>query len=519
MLTGSSKRVAINSIAMYVKMLLSLFVTFYSTRIILNNLGVTDFGIYNLVAGTISLLGFFNGTMGNTVQRFLAFELGRGDLNRVKLTLNMTLAMHILCGICLVLVLEILGLFLFDSVFIIKPSRIDAAKIAYHFMVFITFISTVTTPFNACLCAHEYIMVSAFIEFLEALFKLGVAFLIALCGRDPLITFCFFLCLIQIISFFLRVMFCKYKFTECKSINIFKFDKNMRNSLFSFLGWNMIESISWLGKNQGVAVLLNTFYGTAINAAYGVANQINGQIMFFSNSLLSAIRPQIYKAGGTGNSERMIKLSITASKFAFFVLLVMFCPFIDVMDKILVFWLKNVPDYTEGISTLLLIITLISYMVIGINICIQADGKVKYYQIVSSLIIFISLPIGYVISSIYHNVYTFLYVMIIVELILTFSKYYVASKTLRVSMKLFIYKLFFPCTSLAIISIFISYYGYRLLINNSLLINNICYIFIDVLIICLLIFKFGLTTSEKQLILSLLSTVKDKILRKNEKMH
>ena len=178
---------AINSIAMYVKMLLSLFVTFYSTRIILNNLGVTDFGIYNLVAGAISLLGFFNGTMGNTVQRFLAFELGRGDLNRVQMILNMTLAMHILCGLCLVLVLEALGLFLFDSVFIIEPSRIDAAKMAYHFMVFITFMSTVTTPFNACLCAHEYIMVSAFIEFLEALFKLGVAFLIVLCGKDPLI--------------------------------------------------------------------------------------------------------------------------------------------------------------------------------------------------------------------------------------------------------------------------------------------------------------------------------------------
>lgn len=276
----------------------------------------------------------------------------------------------------------------------------------------------------------------------------------------------------------------------------------------------MIESISWLGKNQGVAVLLNTFYGTAINAAYGVANQINGQIMFFSNSLLSAIRPQIYKAGGTGNSERMIKLSITASKFAFFVLLIMFCPFIHVMDKILVFWLKNVPDYTEGISTLLLIITLISYMVTGINICIQANGKVKYYQIISSFIIFISLPIGYVISSIYHDVYTFLYVMIIVELILTFSKYYVASKTLHVSMKLFIYKLFLPCTSLFIISILISYYGYQLFINNSLLIDNICYVLIDVLIICLLIFKFGLAVSEKQLILSLLSTVKDKILRK-----
>lgn len=504
-------RVIMNSMFLYIKMLLSLFVTFYSTRIILTNLGINDFGIYNLVAGTISLLGFVNGSMSNTVQRFLAYELGYGSLVRLKKFFSISLSSHIVVCFFMIFLLEFLGEVAFEHFFVIEPSRIVSAKIAFQLMIGVTVLSTISSPFDACVYAHEDIIIFAIIDFISSLLKLFAAFMLFYIQGDKLILYCSFIFMIQLMLTCFKYLFCRFKYEECRKIKLLEANKKLWKEVFPFLGWNMLESLSWLGKNQGIAVLMNSFYGTVVNAAYGIGGQINGQVMFFSSSLLNAIRPQIYKAGGTGEIDRMLLLSVTASKFAFFVLLLFINPLIFLLDKILLLWLGTVPDYTERICILLLLISLISYMSIGVNIAIQAYGDVRKYQITTSLIILITLPIGYILYSFSSNVYLFLYIMVLVEFISVISKYYVASKVFCRGRGYFIGKILIPCIVSFVVSVIFTYVFYFYLPIPKTIWGDISFVGLDICVVGGIIYWGGLSKKEREIIKRIIMSVKSKM--------
>lgn len=495
-------------------MILSLFITFFTTRIILQNLGVNDFGIYNLVAGAISLLGFFNGSMANTVQRFFAYELGCGNLAKLKNAFSLSFSFHIAISIILLILLEVFGTFLFDYVFVIDENRITAAKIAYQLMIFTTALSTIASPLDACFYAHEHIFIIAIIDLITTVLKLAAAFILLYSSYDNLIIYSLLILLIQILVTSTKYVICRYKYVECQNGLSFNNDRNLVKEIFPFLGWNMMESFSWLGKNQGIAVLMNSFYGTVINAAYGVANQVNGQVMFFSSTLLNAIRPQIYKAGGAKENDKMLLLSTTASKFAFFVLLIIVVPLFPLLGQILKIWLRNVPAYTERICMLLLLITLINYLSIGINIAIQAYGEVKLYQIVSSLIILGALPLAYGISSTSDNVYLFLYVMLIVELISVLIKYYIASKVLQKKYSFFLKNILLPCLIIAITSMTFSNFLHGLLAPDLSFSTATLFTITCITATCGVIYISGLTHKEKALINSLMLTLRKRLINR-----
>lgn len=500
-------RIATNTVVLYVKMLLSVFITFYSTRIILKALGVNDFGIYNLVAGTISLLGFVNGSMSNTVQRFLAFELGHGGYERLRNTFSISMSLHFMVGIGLIVILELLGIWAFDYLFVIDKGSILEAKYAYHIMVFVAFISTVSSPLTACIYAHEDIILLAIVELVSSIFKLAAAFLLMNYVENRLLLYCICLLVIQFFVFLFEFIICRLRYVECCHVELFCNNKELKHEIFPFLGWNMLESFSWLVKNQGISVLMNSFYGTVVNAAYGIGNQIQGQVLFFSTSLLNAIRPQIYKLGGSGNFEKMLSLSGSASKLAFFMLLLLLCPLIFVLDKILHFWLGVVPQYTERMCVLLLVISLFNYMSIGINIAIQAFGDVKKYQLMSSLVILISVPLGYFIYSFSSDVYLLLYIMIVVELISVLVKYFVAAHVLGYTFFYFVKTILFPCIMVFIMALLFSYYLSDIML--FLIDQNwkyILFVTIDVFVVSLLIYFVGLSNYERFVVIKLMKS-------------
>lgn len=503
-------RIVTNTIVLYIKMLLSIFVTFYSTRIILNALGVNDFGIYNLVAGAISLLGFVNGSMSNTVQRFLAYELGHGALERLRKTFALSMSMHLIVGIGLIVVLELLGILAFEYFFVIEKESVLSAKIAYQIMIGVAFLGTISSPLSACIYAHEDIALFAVVEFISSILKLGSAFVLMEFSQNRLVFYCIFLLIIQLLLFIFQALFCWFRYEECHHVELFRLDRELKREVFPFLGWNMLESFSWLGKNQGISVLMNSFYGTVVNAAYGIGNQIQGQVMFFSTSLLNAIRPQIYKLGGAGDIAKMLSLSGVASKFAFFILLLLLCPLIFVLNKILYIWLGIVPEYTERICILLLIISLFNYMSIGINIAIQAYGNVKIYQIVASLIILLSIPISYLIYSFSNDVYLLLYIMVIVELISVVAKYYIAAQVFGYSIIYFIRSILLPCMAIFVISLFLSYFLAIFMLEDKLWVY-ILFIIADVCMVSVLVFWGGLSKSERHVIINLFKSIKAKL--------
>lgn len=510
----ASHKVIANSVVMYLKMILSIGITFYSTRLVLFALGVNDFGVFNLVAGSISLLGFFNGSMSNTVQRYLAFELGGSSLQRLREVFNISLSLNVAIAFLLCLVLQVFGYWAFEHFFVISPTSLDAAKVAYQLMIVVTMVTTVMSPFNAAFNAHEDLALLAVVDFVESCLKLLAAVVVLGCQSERLIYYCTLLLLIQLFILGFKVVYARLKYPETHSIRLFRFDVGLLREMLPFLGWNTLEACSWLGKNQGVAVLMNRFYGTVVNAAYGVANQINGPILFFSSTLLNAIRPQIYKSAGAGDNERMVRLSMMASKFAFMSLLCFFLPLSFLISDILTLWLTHVPDYSARFSVLILTVTLISYLSIGVNIAIQAHGNVRLYQLVASIIILVSLPIGYSIYALSKDVYLFLYMMIGVELISVFSKYFIASRILSVRMISFIKEIVWPCMKVVVVLLPVNYLLVILKDSIGGFMGALLFLFLDFLFILLVEFYIGINGAERQMFLriyqSLLSKFKHK---------
>ncbi len=497
-----------NSVVMYLKMILSLFVTFFTTRIILKALGITDFGIYNLVAGAVSLLGFFNGSMSNTVQRYLAVGLGKGEECYLRQAFCISLTLNLVVAIFLLIFLELFGLWGFSSFFNIPADKEIAAFWGYQLMILITIVSTIATPYNASFNAHEDLALISVIEFGEILLKLVGAFCLMAYNGERLILYCFLLLVIQLVVFFTKVIYCHCHYFETRRPALFKgLDKDLLKDMLPFLGWNALESCSWLGKNQGIAVIMNSFYGTIVNAAYGVASQINGPLVLCSSTLLNSIRPQIYKSAGERNYGRMINLSIIASKFAFLVLLCVLQPFVFILPWILKVWLVTVPEYSYGFSLLLISVTIISYLSIGMNIAVQANGNVKIYQIVASIIILISLPIGYMVYSVSDNVYMFLIIMVVVECISVICKYFVASRILDIKQALLYTEIVMPCMFCLILCCITSYALYGAIEPGENVSLIAVYALTSFIVASVIAFYIGLKGQERQIIKSIFKSM------------
>lgn len=392
----ASTRVVFNTGIQYVRVLITVGINLYSVRLILNSLGKVDYGIYNLIAGVIAMLAFLNTAMSITTQRYLSVGQGRNDLDFQKCIFINSFWLHVAIGITVVVLAEIAGFFLFSGFLNIPPERISIASQVYHFMLLSTFFTILGVPFTATLTAHENFLLPAILLIIQSFLNLGIALLLYIVPGDKLLFYGMCMVVPILLNFGCSVFFCIRKYQECFSLSVKRINISLVKELTGFAGWNLIHALCTIGTVQGIAVLLNLFFGTVINAAYGIANQVAGQVNFFANSLFVSMNPQIMKAEGAGERKKMFMLAMLASKWGFFLLAVIAIPCIFEMPSILAFWLKEVPEYTVSFCRLILIAVLMNQLTIGLISANQAIGKMKNYTLTVCIIRMMILPLGYI---------------------------------------------------------------------------------------------------------------------------
>lgn len=410
----ASNRMILNTGVMYCRILITMVVTLLSSRWILMALGEEDFGIYNLVAGLLSLLMFLNLSMATATQRFLSFYLAKDGSTHVSEVFYMSCVLHLIVGIVVWLLIEIGGQLMLRHVLQVPEMKLDTAIFVLHSLSISTFFSIISVPYNASLLAHENMIFVAVVNIAESGLKLITAiFLLHFMGKR-LITYALCMMSIQIASTLTYRFYCIYHYKETK-IRIHRIKEwTLLKEILSYVGWNLIGSVSSLCRTQGISMLLNSFYGITINAAYGIASQVKGQLSFFSSSIVSAARPQIVKSEGEGNRKRMLDLSNSTCKITFLMLSMISIPLIIEMPFVLKLWLKEVPVYTVSFTRLILILNLVFQFCIGTSIGIESVGKIRDLQIIVGGLHFIVLPIGYVMLRNGMQPYT-IFIMVIGE--------------------------------------------------------------------------------------------------------
>ena len=391
----SATRVARNTGFLYGKMVITIFISLYSTRLILNALGAVDYGIFTLVGGVISMLSFINGAMIIATQRYLSISLGANDIQKLKSVFSSSVILHLIIGFLIVMLLEIGGLFLFNGYLNIPPERIATAKIIFHFMVISTFFTINAVPYDASINTHENMFFDALSGIFESLMKLGIAIWLIYSHFDKLILYGSMMAALTILIRIIKSIYCYRKYEECRVRVLLHLDTSLFKEMVSFAGWNMFGLFCSVLKNQGMAILLNLFFGILVNAAYGIANQVNSNIRAFSSNMIRAIMPQIIKSEGGGDRERMLRLSVFASKMSFFLLAFFAVPIIIEMPFVLKIWLKAVPENAVIFCQLILLLSLLYQITIGTMIAVTSVGNIKSFQIAVGAVEIFNLPVAY----------------------------------------------------------------------------------------------------------------------------
>ncbi len=391
----NNKRIAKNTLLLYIRMLFSMAVTLYTSRVVLNTLGVDDYGIYNVVGGVVAMFGFLNTAMSTSTQRYLTFELGKGDFLQLQKVFSVSLSIHFLIAIAILILGETVGLWFLYHKMVIPETRMEAARWVYQFSVLSTMVAIVSVPYNAAIIAHEKMSAFAYISVLEVVLKLLIVYLLMVVSFDKLKLYAALIFVIQLTIRFVYGSYCSRHFQETK----FRFipDKALFKEILGFAGWNLWGNIAGIAFTQGLNILLNMFFGPVVNAARGIAVQVQGAINQFSMNFQTALNPQITKSYATKDYTYMHSLIYRSSKFTFFLLLFFSLPVFIKTNTILTLWLKIVPEHTVVFLRLILCTTIIDAVANPIMVSATATGRVKVYQSAVGGLLLAILPLSYTI--------------------------------------------------------------------------------------------------------------------------
>ena len=415
-----SKKILKNTVAVYVKIVFNSIITLISTRIVLECLGVSDFGLYNLLAGVVVMLSFLNGALMVSTQRYLSIAIGAGREDKLKSIFNASIVIHVILSILIFVILLLIQPLIINNILNIPHSSIQTAHIVYDIMIISSVITLLQVPYSAAMNAHEDIYYWAFTEALNCFLRLMSAVALLYIVDNKLEFYTILVLLSLVISAFFKYIWCRKKYKETELVISEMKNKALIKEMFGFVGWNTLGSSAVLVRNQGVAVLLNMFFGTVVNAAYGIANQVNGLVMTLASTVTTVFAPSIMQAHGSGDDDKMIRIAVLSSKISFFISSVTALPLIVYMPEILGLWLKNVPEYSVEFCRLMILAFIIMQLVSGINRAIYAVGKIKIYQILITTILCLIIPVGYILFKIGCDVLTIFYVILIAQLLVLF---------------------------------------------------------------------------------------------------
>lgn len=394
-----ANKVIKNTGFLYAKMGITMFISLYTTRLVLNALGGADYGVFNVVGGAIAMMGFLHAAMAGATQRFMSFYEGKGEGEKQKQIFNVSIVLHFLIAIALIIVFLIVGYFFFNGVLNIDPDRLYAAKVVYCSLIVSTIFTVTSVPYEAVLNAHENMLYYSIVGVIESILKLVVAFIIVYYGGDKLVLYGVLMACIPLIVLTIMRVYCHKKYEECVILPKKYYSVILMKEMSSFAGWSFLGTASSMFSQHGMAIVLNNFFGSKLNAAMGIAGQLNGQLMAFSNNMMKAVNPVIVKREGEGNRTKMLDTSMISAKFAYLLLAFFAIPFIIETPYILKLWLNKVPEWTILFVRLQLLRSLIEQLFIMIDRAIAAQGEINKYMKVKSVVNLLPILLTYLFFS------------------------------------------------------------------------------------------------------------------------
>lgn len=498
----SSKRILINTIFLYLRIIISLFISLFSTRYILSSLGAKDYGIFNVVSGSIVMLTFLNIAMSQATQRYMSYTQGKENIFEQKRIFSTSVILHSLLSFIIVLIMEIGGYFLFKNILKIDFDRIGAAKIIFQFAVINTFISVISVPYVAVINAHENMFIDSIIGIFESFAKLIISIILCYISYDKLIFYSLLITIVSIFLLFYKRFYCLKKYEEVRT-NIFKyFNFKIFKDMLSFASWGLLGTIMSLINNYGKNLLINVFFGTIVNAAQAITEQIVGQLGAFSNVLTKALNPFIDKSEGAGNRDLMITASYTGNKFAYFLLIFFALPVFIELPYILNLWLKNVPEYTITFCRIYLISYILGQLTITFPLAISATGNIKNFQIVQTFTASIPLFVSYLFFHKGFSPISLYIIFLIYEPIRAAIIIYFTKKRCNISITSYLKDVIFPCFLITLILFCISYSPKLFLKVGLIRLILICTL--NFLFYIVLVLKFGLSNIERLMVLNII---------------
>ena len=510
MSVSSNSRIVKNTTFLYVRMLLLMGVTLYTSRVVLDVLGVDDFGIYQVVGGVVAMFGFLNNSMSLTTQRFLNFEMGKNDKIRVNRFFCLSISVHFLLALLVLILAETVGLWFLESKLDIPIDRMDAAKWVFHFSVFSAMVTIMQVPYNASIIANEQMNVYAYLSLIEVFLKLVVVFLIKLFDVDSLKLYAVLIFVVTVFVAAIYRLYCSIKFDTCK-FRLF-WDRMMFIDLFSQSSWNLLGTSANMMTTQGKKFLLNVFFGVALNASEGIASQVNAAINQFMINFLTAIRPQIVKLYAQNKMKELNELVYKGSLYSYYLIYLLTLPVLIQTETILSIWLKNVPTYSVLFTQLVLIIGLINATSVAYATAFQASGEVKIYQIIVSSTLFLTIPIAYICLKLGYPPYSIFIVSMVITLIQQIIRIFLLKKITGISEKGFYIKVLRPILIVTFVSLLLISPFKLIVLNNTFLkfmLTTIC----SFLIVICSIYYWGINSMERHFINKKLYSLQNKLKR------
>lgn len=499
---NTTKRIAKNTLMLYFRQILIMIVSLYTVRVVLNTLGAEDYGIYNVVAGVVTMFSFLSSSMATASQRYFSFALGQNDSEQLKKYFSMSFTIYCLIALIVLVLAETVGLWFVTQKLVIPVERQTAAFWIYQASVFSMICTILTVPFMASIIAHEDMNIYAYVSIIEVVLKLGIVFLLPLFAIDKLIFYGLLMAGVVFINTAIYRTICVKKYVECKFS--FFWEKSLFKELVSYTGWNMFGSAVGVFKNQIVNIILNQFFNPVVNAARGIAAQVNSAVNSFAQNFSTAVKPQIIKNYASGEKEKMLQLMFRSCKATFLLMFVFALPLILEMPYVLKLWLKNVPEYAVLFTILALVDALIDTISYPLMAAAQATGKIKLYQAVVGGVLLLNAPIAFVVLTFGAAPYSVFIVSISITFIAFIVRLFILKRLIDFSFWQFIGKVFLPVVFCALISFVIPYLVRNMM--NSGFIRLCVTVVVSVICVALSGYFVALSKNEKQWIVGIVKS-------------
>lgn len=471
----NNRQIAKNTILLYGRSLFLLVLSLYTSRVVLQVLGVEDYGIYNVVGGVVAMFAILGSTMTSASQRFITYALGKGDSERLKKVFSTCVSLHIILGVIVLVLLEAVGVWFINYKLNIPSERQDIAQWVFQFSAFTFFVNIIAVPYNSAIIAHEKLDAFAYITILEGVLKLVVVLSLKAVPLDKLLYYAIFQFIVALIIRSIYTIYSSKNFEETKKVK-YKIDKSLFKEMFAFSGWNLIGSGALVLRNQGIDILLNLFFGVAVNAAKGIANQVQGAIQILVGNFTTSITPQLTKSVAQKDEARTNSLIFHGSRLSFFLMMLFAVPLLICTNELLEIWLVNVPEFTTGMVRLIVVYllsdTLSRFLINGL----LAYGDIRNFQLIIGGIKLLALPIAYIIFIFGGGPLTGLWVNIVLDFVCLWGRLIFTRRRLHLSSSHFIFKAVIPCWFALAAALLPSFAFHRYVNSNIIVCGSACVI-------------------------------------------